>query len=172
MVTITLVTKADVDDLYAILMQMQAGREAFYFERCLSEQELGHRYIFIARLQDGTPAGYVMLNRKPQYPSFRHMNIPEIQDLSVAPNHRRQGIGAQMIDVCEQQAKQDGADMIGIGVGMPASFGAAQRLYVSKGYMPDGAGVCYDNDRVTEGEMRPVDELLCLKLIKTLTAIE
>jgi hypothetical protein len=41
------------------------------------------------------------------------------------------------------------ADKVYLGVGMHSGYGAAQRLYVKRGYVPDGSGVWYD-DKICE----------------------
>ena len=57
---------------------------------------------------------------------------------------------------------------MGISVALGASYGPAQRLYATLGYMPDGNGVTYDRMAVGFGEMRPVDDDLCLMMVKDL----
>jgi hypothetical protein len=57
---------------------------------------------------------------------------------------------------------------MGIGVGMPTSYGPAQRLYVKLGYIPDGNGINYDRQSIAFGEFRPVDDDLCLMMVKAL----
>jgi len=47
-------------------------------------------------------------------------------------------------------------------------FGTAQRLYHRMGYMPDGAGVVFDRQNVQSGDIRPIDERLCLMLVKSI----
>lgn len=160
-------TITDIPSLYAIAAAMKQQHEAHYFERCLLEQEEGRRLIYIAEA-DGQDAGYVQLNLSPLYPPFRRLNIPEIQDLNVIPAFRQQGIGAALVAHCENVARTRGAGDMGISVGLHARFGAAQRLYVRLGYIPDGAGAAYDEVPVAVGEMRPVDDMLTLKLIKKL----
>ena len=49
-----------------------------------------------------------------------------------------------------------------------SGFGAAQRLYCKLGYIPDGNGVTYDREAVRAGDMRAVDDLLCLMMVKAL----
>ena len=80
---------------------------------------------------------------------------------------RRQGIGALLVERCEMVARQSGKTDIGISVGLYASYGPAQRLYVQRGYVPDGAGITADDVPVRGGEMRPVDDNLTLKLVKS-----
>lgn len=153
--------------LQDIAAKMGAHHAADYFDRCLAEQTAGTRQIFIATLDDA-PVGYVQLNWRPVYVPFRRLDIPEIQDLNVIPAVRRQGIGATLVEYCEITARQAGKTDMGISVGLYAAFGAAQRLYVQRGYVPDGAGVAVDDEPLRGGEMRPIDDNLTLKLIKPL----
>ena len=41
------------------------------------------------------------------------------------------------------------ADTVYLGVGLHSGYGSAQRMYVKRGYIPDGSGVWY-RDRVCE----------------------
>ena len=143
------------------------GRPAGYAERCLGEQQEGRRQVFVLA-QDGRDIGMAMLNWQPLYAPFRRLGIPEIQDLAILPEARRQGAGAALVAYCEDAARARGGTDIGIAVGLTADFGAAQRLYARLGYFPDGFGVTYDRETVTQGAMRPVDENLCLMLMKAL----
>ena len=99
---------------------------------------------------------------------FRRLGIPEIQDLVVIPQARQRGIGTALVEHCEARALVEGHSEIGIGVGLYGSYGAAQRLYIKRGYVPDGQGVAYECQPVMGGEIRPVDDDLVLKLIKNL----
>jgi GNAT superfamily N-acetyltransferase len=137
-----------------------AGRkEQGYFERCFAEK----RRIFAAG-----EAGYVQLNMRPNYEAFRRQNIPEVQDLIVLPEFRNRGIGRSLVAHCEAVVKAAGGGALGISVGLDHGFGAAQRLYVKMGYVPDGAGIAYDDMPVRRGEMRAVDDNLTLKMVKIL----
>lgn len=138
-----------------------------YFERCLEEQEEGRRIVLIAEM-DGEAAGYGMLNWEPQYALYKKLGIPEIQDLNVVPAFRRRGAATAMIHHCEALARERGCTQIGISVGLYAGYGPAQRLYVSLGYVPDGYGVTYDRQPVAPMEMRPVDDDLCLMMVRDL----
>lgn len=157
-------TNTDIQQLRDIADRMGAVHETGYFEKCLQEQDAGHRLVFIT----GAGTGYVILNWQPLYPPFRRLGIPEIQDLNVIPAARRQGLGRALVTHCEETAKHAGKNEIGISVGLYARFGAAQRLYVMMGYVPDGAGIAYDEETIRAGEMRAVDDLLTLKLTKQL----
>ena len=156
----------DIPALYRFADDMAARHEPQYFERCLAEQAEGRRLVLLASAAGVGLSGYVQLNWQPLYAPFRRLGLPEIQDLNVHPRQRRQGIGARLIAACEEAARQAGKSDIGIGVGLHAGFGAAQRLYVRAGYMPDGLGLVHDDMPVRAGESRIVDNLLSIKLTK------
>ena len=116
-------------------------KPASQYERYLAEQEAGARPVLVAYL-DGAFAGYVTVKWRSHYPAFADANIPEIADFNVLPQFRRRGIGTRLMDEAERLIAERSA-VAGIGVGMIADYGAAQRLYVLRGYVPDGAGVTY-----------------------------
>lgn len=126
-----------------------------------------HKDLFIASMarQD---TGFCFLNRAPKYQAFRHQNMFEIQDLYVAVDYRRQGIGSALMEHCESLARKAGGEKIGVGVGLSAGFGPAQILYAQRGFVPDGRGLTYDRRGVKPGEFIPVDDHLCLMLEKKL----
>jgi len=174
-VSIHTATDADLEGLYRIAEDMGAKHERHYFERCLAEQQEKKRVVLMAG-EDSRSVGYVQLVRVPLYTTFRRLGIPEIQDLNVIPEMRGQGIGGRLVDACETLARVAGKTEMGISVGLNQSYGPAQRLYVRKGYIPDGAGMCCDDVPVRSGELRatlllrPVslDSLLTIKMIKSL----
>lgn len=157
----------DIAVLDGIAEAMGAHHEKGYFARCLQEQTAGRRLVFIAEHED-RPVGYVQLNWRPVYAMFRRLDLPEIQDLNIIPAARRQGFGAQLVEYCEMLARQNGKTHMGISVGLYAAYGPAQRLYVQRGYVPDGAGVAVDDEPLKGGEVRAIDDALTLKLIKVL----
>lgn len=167
-INICTASREDISNLYRISEGMGNGnKEVDYFEKCLDEQESGNRLLVLSYFGD-TLAGYGILNWSPKYALFKKLNIPEIQDLNVLPGFRRRGIATAMIEWCEALAYQKGYEQMGIGVGLHAGYGPAQRLYVSRGYVPDGTGVSYDRQQVSNYEIRPLDDCLCLMMIKSL----
>jgi GNAT superfamily N-acetyltransferase len=156
-------TSADIASLESIKPVKEEG----YFARCLAEQEKGLRDTYMASL-NGQDVGYVILNRKPQYPLYKKLGIPEIQDLNVLPASRRHGVGTALIEHCEIVVRKEGYAQAGIGVGLHSGYGAAQRLYVKLGYIPDGSGVSYERVNVSHGEIRPIDDELSLMMVKEL----
>ncbi len=164
------VRKADTQDLPSLWdMTRSFGKEhdADYFEHCLNLQAQGKREVLIVS-SDGIDAGYGMLNWIPKYALFKKLGIPEIQDLNVVPAFRQRGLASYFIKHCEDVARQKGHEEMGIAFGLYSSYGPAQRLYIKLGYIPDGQGVTYDRKQIAHGDFKPVDDDLCLMLIKAL----
>jgi GNAT superfamily N-acetyltransferase len=142
------------------------GKPVAQYRRYLSEETVGIRICRVATVACQF-AGYVTVNWKPAYPAFVELNVPEIQDLNVLPEFRRQGIGTRLLDWAEEEiALRSGT--AGIGVGLHPGYNAAQRLYVKRGYVPDGRGVTYRNRYVEEGMQVVMDDDLVLHLTKSL----
>lgn len=164
------IVQAGVDDiprLYEMALVMKASKPDGYFDKSMELQGEGERLVFIGEY-DGKDAGYCMLSWAPKYGFYRAMGYPEIQDLNVLPVFRQKGIATAMIAYCEGLAVANGLKNMGISVGLGTSYGPAQRLYVKLGYVPDGQGVTYDRKTVSFGEIRPVDDDLCLMMVKDL----
>ena len=152
---------------WSALQKMQALQGDSQGGNYFAAQDAAGRRIFWAR-RDGEPAAYGLFNPQSRYALYRRLNIPEIQDLNVVPTARRQGVGAACLAWCEEKARAMDYGQIGISVGLHSGFGAAQRLYMKSGYMPDGFGVTYDRETVAANSLRPVDDQLCLMLVKEL----
>ena len=61
------------------------------------------------------------------------------------------------------------ADTVCLGVGLCSAYGAAQRMYVKRGYIPDGSGVWYRGRQCVQYEtVCTVDDDLILFLYKKL----
>lgn len=57
---------------------------------------------------------------------------------------------------------------VGIGAGLYADYGTAQKLYVKLGYVPDGNGITYKCKKTVPGTLYPLDDDLILWLRKPL----
>ena len=77
------------------------------------------------------------------------------------------GIGTQLMDKAENEIAKI-STIAGIGVGMTPDYGAAQRLYILRGYIPDGLGLYWKDHHVQYGEAVRVDDDLALYLTKVL----
>ncbi|MFA7276091.1 MAG: GNAT family N-acetyltransferase [Pseudobdellovibrionaceae bacterium] len=166
--TVKILAFEDISALNSCIETGGHSTEDNYFTRSLSEQESGKRVVFAAWSGAGRVQGYVHLNFNPLYRPFARLGLPEIQDLFVHPDFRRQGLGGHLVEACERHARGIGTSEIGIGVGITPEFGSAQRLYARLGYIPDGAGVVFEREGIRSGEVRPLDDRLCLMLTKTL----
>jgi GNAT superfamily N-acetyltransferase len=157
---------SEADWLQSSFANIGWTKPAGYFAQCLQRQENGDEVLLIA--VDGTHyAGHLRIAWIPDYPYFRANNIPEIQDLNVLPVYRRQGVATKLVDAAEALMRER-SNTAGIGVGLYADYGAAQRMYVKRGYVPDGRGVAYNNQYVKPGAAVPVDDDLVLYLTKAL----
>jgi GNAT superfamily N-acetyltransferase len=139
------------------------------WEAKLQQQASGQRITLVA-LDVAQVIGYGSLAWQSQHPPFAGAGIPEIQDVVVATSHRGKGVGSRLIRALEQLALSAGNKKVGIGVGLYADYGSAQRLYARIGYIPDGHGITYRNAPAPGGCEVRVDDDLVLWMIKDLTA--
>ena len=163
----------DIPIIVSAFNQIGWNKPESLFAGYLKEQEAGDRLVWLAHFK-GEFAGYVTLKWQSQYPSFKAQNIPEIMDLNVLPSFRKMGIGSLLLDTAEQEAATK-SDKIGIGVGLYAGedggYGSAQRLYVKRGYIPDGKGITYNYQPAIPGNSYPLDDDLVLWFTKRLSSV-
>jgi GNAT superfamily N-acetyltransferase len=134
------------------------------YEKYLAEQRDGVRDVLVATV-DEEYAGYVTVRWESPYEPFD--KIPEIQDFNVLPKFRRRGIGTGLMDSAEALVAER-SDVVAIGVGLYADYGTAQRMYVRRGYIPDGRGLLYNLKQVPPGEMVRNDDDAILMFSKSL----
>ncbi len=142
------------------------NKPAAQYERYLVEQQRGERVVLVAE-SEGMFAGYLNVIWRPDYPPFREQCIPEIQDFNVLPQYRNEGIGSRLMESAERVAVER-SPIVGIGVGLGADYGPAQRLYVLRGYVPDGRGLVHNNRFPHYGDQVTVDDDLVLHFTKQL----
>lgn len=137
------------------------------WNRYWREQEAGVRACLVA--DDGRRiVAYASVVWTSQHAPFAESDVPEVQDLVVAEDWRRRGLGERLMTACEEHVRAAGFGQVGLGVGLYADYGAAQRLYVRRGYIPDGAGLTWNNVPARPGAMVRVDDDLILWLRKRL----
>ena len=117
------------------------------YEMRLRDQAEGRAVALVAEME-GQPVGYIHVYPSPKTGAFAGRGIPEIVDFGVLARCRRRGIGGRLMDAAERIAGEY-ADTVCLGVGLHSGYGSAQRMYVKRGYIPDGTGVWY-RDRVHE----------------------
>ncbi len=134
------------------------------YEGYLAEQERGERVVLVA-FSGQDFSGYLTIHWQSDYPPFAEKGIPEIQDLNVLPGFRRRGIASKLVDEVEKRIFER-SEIVGIGVGMYAGYGPAQRMYILRGYVPDGLGLYYRDKPVIPHREVPVDDDLALYFTK------
>ena len=92
-------------------------------------KEAGRSAALVAEV-DGQAVGYLNI--------YWH-EVPKLVDVGVLEPYRRQGIGSQLMDQAEQLAFQRG-DTVRLSVGLHSGYGSVQRMYIKRGYLPDGRG--------------------------------
>lgn len=112
--------------------------------------------------------GYVAIVWESNYEGFRKLGIPLLHQISVAQPHRRQGVATRLMDAAEELARDRGVGTLGITVGLFDEYGAAQRMYARRGYVPDGRGACRDKRPLRQGEQVTMDHDLIMWLTKDL----
>jgi ribosomal protein S18 acetylase RimI-like enzyme len=167
-VKIRLLQEEDIKPIVTAFQNVGWSKTPSQYQRYLLEQEEGGRMVLVA-FNDEQFAGYLTIIWGSDYQSFRAEGIPEIQDFNVLPQVRRMGIGTRLMEKAEEIIARR-SSVAGIGVGMTADYGAAQRLYVSRGYIPDGRGLVWRNDAVKYGQQITVDDDLILHLVKSVAA--
>ncbi|MBX3012262.1 MAG: GNAT family N-acetyltransferase [Caldilineaceae bacterium] len=164
--TIRLLTAADIEVMAEAFRQLGWDKPAAQYQQYLTEQEAGQRTVLVATV-DGHFAGYVTIVWHSHHPSFQAADIPEVVDFNVLPLYRRRKVGTRLMDEAELRIGQR-SDVVGIGVGLYPDYGAAQRMYVLRGYIPEGNGIWYDERQVAPGETVCVDDSLALYFTKRL----
>ena len=167
--TETLIRRLELHDtphIVTAFQQLGWTKPATQYEHYLVQQELGARDVYVGFIE-GKFAGYLTICWSSSYEPFRSEGIPEIMDFNVLPEFRRRGVGTQLMDRAESEIARISL-FAGIGVGMIPDYGAAQRLYVRRGYVPDGHGLHYKGYRVRYGDEITVDDSLALYLTKEL----
>lgn len=165
-VLIRMLEQSDIQQIARAFEAIGWDKPASQYERYHREQMDKARDVYVAFL-DGVFAGYLTICWTSTYGPFREEDIPEIVDFNVLPQYRRQGVGTQLMDKAESEIAKV-SPIAGIGVGMDPDYGAAQRLYVLRGYVPDGRGLHYRGHYPAYGEKITVDDSLAIYLTKKL----
>lgn len=119
------------------------GREEI-LARYFLEQESGEREVLVAEV-GGALAGYITILPCAKQGPFAEI-YPEFSDFNVFEPFQNQGIGNLLMEEAEKRVKLI-SDKVTLGVGLHSGYGPAQRLYIKRGYIPDGSGVWYRNHR-------------------------
>jgi GNAT superfamily N-acetyltransferase len=156
----------DIPEIAEAFQELGWNKPAAQYEQYLLEQKLDMRNVYVA-FMDGEFAGYITVCWVSSYEPFHEAGVPEIMDFNVLPQYRRQGIGTALMDKAESEISKV-SKVAGIGVGMTPDYGAAQRMYVLRGYVPDGRGLHAKDKYPRYGEQVTVDDDLALYFTKEL----
>ena len=161
--TIRNMIKSDIESLsHGFMNQGWPGREEI-LARYFLEQKNGEREVLVAEI-DGAVAGYVTILPFAKHGPFAEV-YPELSDFNVFELFRNQGIGNQLLEEAEQGVKRFSGTVC-LGVGLHLGYGPAQRLYIRRGYIPDGTGVWYRNQPLEMNATSQNNDDLVLYLVK------
>ena len=134
--------ESDIKDLSrGFISQGWPGREEI-LARYFLEQECGEREVLVAEVKDAL-AGYITILPSAKHGPFVEI-YPELSDFNVFEPFQNQGIGNLLMEEAEKRVRLI-SDKVTLGVGLHSGYGPAQRLYIKRGYIPDGTGVWYQN---------------------------
>ncbi len=156
--------QSDIDAILSAFKAQGWEKPRSVLEEYYEKAEKDELSVFVAQKQDHI-AGYCILYPKARSGPFK--GIPEIADFNVFEPHRRQGIGTALIDAAENAARLV-SPTVTLGVGLHAGYGDAQRMYVKRGYIPDGSGLWYQDKPLKPHASCQNDDDLVLYLSKKL----
>lgn len=159
-------TPGDAPMISAAFSAIGWNKPESQYNRYYEEQTAAKRIVLMAFV-NGRFAGYGNIVWESDYLPFRSNQIPEISDLNVLPSCRRCGIATAIMDKAERIISER-SDTVGIGFRLYTDYGAAQRMYVLRGYVPDGRGCTHQHAPVSGGQQVRADDDLVLWLTKRL----
>ncbi len=113
------------------------------YENRLKDQSDGKAISLVAEYY-GHVAGYINVYPNSAWGAFADKGYPEIVDFGVLEKYRCHGIGSRLMDAAEEIASKY-SHTVYLGVGLHSGYGSAQRMYIKRGYLPDGTGVWYQD---------------------------
>lgn len=158
--------KEDCKKISAGFVAQNWDKPESQYLKYLEYQNSGERDILVAEYENEI-AGYVTINWAANYPLFAEKQIPEIADFNVYKKFQRKGIGTVLIDEAEARIKLK-SPFAGIGFGIVEDYGAAQILYIKRGYIPDGRGLIRNSKPLKYGDIVTIGDDLILYLVKKL----
>lgn len=165
-ITLRKIKSSDCEDIHMAFHEQGWDKPASLYQTYCTYQESKVRDIIIAEYQN-IFAGYLTIQWTSHYLPFKEKGIPEIVDFNVLMKFQRLGIGTCLMNEAENRIKKI-SDFAGLGFGIISDYGAAQILYIKRGYIPDGKGLVKDFQSVGFGDIITVDHSLALYHIKKL----
>ncbi|MFJ7934749.1 GNAT family N-acetyltransferase [Sporosarcina sp. NPDC096371] len=162
--------KSDIQEFVDGFAEQQWDKPVKLFYDYYCQQEKDEKSVIIAEV-NGEVAGYVTLLPNATNGPYAHKNIPEIVDFNVLIKFQKRGIGNKMMDVAESIAQKH-SEFVSFAVGLHYGYGSAQRMYVKRGYIPDGTGVWYQDEQLEQYVKCENDDDLVLYFHKKLDVNE
>lgn len=158
--------KSDISHFPAAFAAQGWDKPRAQYEEYFLAQEAGDFLVLVADY-DGEPAGYLLLYPEAKNGPFAGNGVPYIVDFNVLEKFQRRGIGNALMDAAEKSAAER-ADAVCLGVGLHSGYGAAQRMYAKRGYLPDGSGLWYKDAPLAPYAPCANDDDLVLYMMKRL----
>lgn len=158
--------RTDIEALFKGFAEQGWSKPQEQFSEYYSQQE-NHEKLVVVAEWNGHVAGYVTLLPTTEIGPFTHQNIPEIVDFNVLIKYQNKGIGNKIMDITENLAKAK-SNTVSLCVGLHGGYGSAQRMYVKRGYIPDGTGVWYNGKQLEPNAKCVNDDDLNLYFLKSL----
>ena len=137
-----------------------------YLKNNLSNQE-NNKCSAIVALYNNQMAGYVFLYYECKWGGLKNQGLPSVVDLIVFEPFRKNGIASAIMDYAEKEAANYNS-RIYLDVCLNSEYGPAQRFYIKRGYVPDGAGAYYKQEVLGLNSPCKNDDELTLCLVKEL----
>jgi GNAT superfamily N-acetyltransferase len=158
--------ESDIEKFVKGFAEQNWHKSCELFNKYYNQQENKEKEVIVAEV-DGSVTGYVTLLPYTNVGPYAYKNIPEIVDFNVLIKYQRRGIGNKIMDVAEALAKEN-SDYVSLSVGLHYGYGTAQRMYVKRGYIPDGSGVWYNGKQLEQYMECVNDDDLTLYFLKAL----
>ncbi len=158
--------KSDIEKFVHGFAEQNWHKSYELFNGYYNQQENKEKSVIIAEI-NGDVAGYVTLLSNTKVGPFADRNIPEIVDFNVLIKYQKRGIGNKIMDVAEVLTKEI-SDYVSLSVGLHSGYGSAQRMYVKRGYIPDGTGVWYKGTQLEPYTECENDDDLTMYFLKSL----
>ena len=97
------------------------------------DQQVEEGSTYLVAWDDDQPVGHAHIAW-----NGTHLGLPELQDVSVAPEHRRRGIATQLTHAAEAEARARGWSDLSLSVSREGNP-EAMRLYEQLGFVDSGA---------------------------------
>ncbi len=158
--------KSDIERFVRSFAKQGWNKTQEQFENYYTQQENKEKKVVVAEY-NGNLAGYVTMLPCALTGPFANKKIPEIVDFNVLIEFQKRGIGNRIMDIVESLAKED-SNYVSLSVGLHSGYGTAQRMYVKRGYIPDGTGVWYYGKPLEPYSSCKNDDELTIYLLKLL----